>query len=118
MLGQTVRLCLGAAAFLAAGVLLDAGDVDPARRLSLGVQAEVEDELEVGVEHEEGLVVGADGLPLPVGKVALVSGILRFLTSFKFYLEKLVLLLFMAVGEAKARQLYWTHGLWVIIAGD
>ena len=39
MLGQAVRLRLGAAAFLAAGVLLDAGDVDPARRLSLGVQA-------------------------------------------------------------------------------
>ena len=76
VLGQVVGLGLGAGAIPAARVLLEAGHVDLARRLALEVEVEVEHELEIGVEHEEGLVVAVDGLPLPVRKIALVSGVL------------------------------------------
>ena len=77
-LGQVEGLCLGADAVVAAGVLFDAGHVDLAVGLSVAVEVELECNLEVGVEHEVGLVVVANGLPLPVREVVRVSGVLCY----------------------------------------
>ena len=40
------------------------------------VEVEVEEDLEVGVEHEVRQVVVANGFPLPVRHAALIAGIL------------------------------------------
>ena len=44
---------------------------------SVSVEVEVEEDFEVGVEHEVRLVVVVDGLPLPVRYFVLISGILE-----------------------------------------
>ena len=61
---------------LAAGSLVRAGHVNCAGGLAVGIEVEVEEDLEVGVEHEIRQIVGADGFPLPVRHAALIAGIL------------------------------------------
>ena len=61
----------------AASLLINTGRVELADGLAVGVKVQVEEDLEVGVQHEDGVVNGGvEGLPLPVRHVVFVSGIL------------------------------------------
>jgi hypothetical protein len=60
-----------------ASFFLVASGVQFADSLAVGIEVEVEEDLEVGVEKEVVHVVGAGRLPLPVWHPVFISGILN-----------------------------------------
>jgi hypothetical protein len=63
---------------LSASSLFRASLVERANGLSVGIEVQVKEDLEVGVQHEVSLVVVANSLPLPAWNTVLVTGILLF----------------------------------------
>jgi hypothetical protein len=63
---------------LSASSLFRASLVERANGLSVGIEVQVKEDLEVGVQHEVSLVGVANSLPLPAWNTVLVTGILLF----------------------------------------
>ena len=61
-----ISISFGAEVVLAARTVLDAVRLQLANRLPVLVKLQVEEDLEVGVEHHRGLAVRLFGLPLPM----------------------------------------------------
>ena len=77
LLAQVVGLSLRTNVVFATRLLIDTSWVELADSLAVGVEVQVEEDLEVGVQHKDGVVnVGVEGLPLPVRHTVFVSGIL------------------------------------------
>ena len=66
-----ISISFGAEVVLAARTVLDAVRFQLANRLPVLVELQVEEDLEVGVEHHRDLSTGQLSLPLPVRSVVL-----------------------------------------------